>query len=279
MRTEIARVSAYMKIALLSIALLCVGCNSSNNSDVSATPQETVSRSIVLAPVEVGTGGCLSLQRLLRRLQNFPESTVGRIYSQDIDINAPANTPQGLKSLLGHASFKYQETRWSDIIDTQMDIHFFSARQTDCSSVTLYNQKLDPENYKITQASSDDLMLIQADNGTLIDLTLLSSDTIKIHLIYPVIDFSDACTTNPNPTDKRIMIDTTQILTWVDSESLFPSMVSVSSDMLKLISPSLNTPLPDLQINDDPMNNLPVSSLAEIRDSATAAILQNCTSP
>jgi hypothetical protein len=256
------------------LILLSVSC-SGGNSNNSSSPDEAVSKSTVLAPLEVGSHGCLSMHRLLARLHNFPETTAGRIYSQNINVNVPENTSKEFKSFVAHAAFKYQQTRWSDILNYDMDIHFTSATQKDCSKVTLFNETQNGEDYQIAQASDSDLLMSQPDRGTLIDVTLVDSHTIQLHLVYPVMDMSDSCSTDP----KSAMIDTTQILTWTDNEDSLAPSESVKSDMLNLLSLSLSSAPTDLDISDDDTTTLPVSVLAELDGSATAESFQSCASP
>ncbi|CAK9252859.1 unnamed protein product [Sphagnum jensenii] len=99
--------------------------------------------------------------------------------------------------------------------------------------------------------------------------------TIQLHLVYPVMDLSDSCSTDP----KASMIDTTQILSWTDAENSLAPTVAVKSDMLSILSNSLTSAPDDLTISDDDTTSVATSVLEELRDAPSSESFQSCTSP
>ena len=132
------------------VILVSAGCGKSGGSSGPV--------SLSISPAEVVSGSCLNLEKLLDRTSAFPGDTVGRLYSTDIRVQADG-ARDVFSTLAARADFKFEESSYRDLVAYNHEIHFTTAKQNDCTHVTLYNFDGAPEDYAIVSATQEDLKL------------------------------------------------------------------------------------------------------------------------
>jgi hypothetical protein len=176
--------------------------------------------SYLINPNEVSINGCLSLEKLFSKMQNFPKDISARRYTKDINVDAPGRARYA--SMLTKSNFQFIEGSFTETNE------FYAARQGDCTAVALLDQSGKTDDYQITSASPNHLELKQGDTKT-INIWLVSPQSIEVakhsqHLDLCHID-------NPDP----ITVDFTYVMKWGRGE-IATGSETVSSSMLTKIA-------------------------------------------
>ena len=198
---------------------------------IACGPRTARSTSSKILAEEVESSGCLSMELLLERLKAFSSGTSARIHSRDIQVRAETSVRARFIPLAARGAFKFEDGMLNDLISNDLMVHFESARQKDCNSVSLLNDQGNTETYQITRSSKTSLTMEQADQGRVIEITLLPPRAVTLHLVYSSIDTCN--------TEKKAAIDTRQVITWYDPTESKANEELVSRSMLKLLSTAL----------------------------------------
>jgi hypothetical protein len=183
---------------------------------------------------DVSPDGYFNLGIWFERLNNFPDHTMARQFTQSVTVtNATPRESLAIRMVKGGYDFEDLRAAESDLLK-----EYRGAQQSGCdvgSPVTMITDDGNTDTFNIKSCSTDKITIQDSTNANLTyTYELLSPQSARIIKTYEAID---TCL-NPSKDKPRVnpVLESRKIIRWGEADAILTATEKVSKEMVWLIS-------------------------------------------